>query len=200
MSEQLPEPATGGLEHAPATYPVTRGQAREFMSGIAAERFIWITLQESGAWGGHLHRAVLAIALEEGPDDEEVDIIPLYVDEYVKQPPYWEKTEDVEYLKWQATKHAERNAQLAHSSLADLIAYDPNYEVRRDEALQQLNGAFGYFGQSDIPAGIIAAFDEKTNDRIRDKYFYGRNGLTGERYTEAKYPEYSDSPIPDPNT
>jgi hypothetical protein len=198
MSEQLPE--IPQLEQASerSEYPVTRGQAREFMKRIADERFIWEKLHASGQWGGHLHRAILGIALGEGGDEEVVDIIPLYVDEYVKQPPHYQAGEDIEYLAQTALHSVTHNADIARHKVSDLESYDPNYLMRRDEALRQLESSFGYFGQSEISPGLLRAFDDATNERIQDKYFYGRNGMTGERYSDPKFPEYTENPIPKP--
>lgn len=177
----------------PIAYPVTIGQARDFMRKIIDEEFVWQQLAEIEHWGGHLHRAVLAIALINQPEDTPVDIIPLYVEAYVKQPKHWGKDDDPEMIRKFAQRSIERNAQEANRAL------DDSYDARRDHAIREIEAAFGYFQQSELTPAILTAFDEETNRRLRDKYFYSRNGLTGERYYPAEYPEYQDNPIPDPD-
>lgn len=173
------------------TYPVTVGQARTFMKGIIEEEFVWEELDRQGMWGGHLHRAVLKIALLEEDEDFEVDIIPLYVDEYIKAPSGWVR----DYSERRLKDFSQRN--IVHV-VTDIRALDEHYEERRDHGLEELEAAFSYFNQSELPPYIMDAFDRETNARLRDKYFYGRNGLTGERYEPPEYPEYANSPIPPP--
>lgn len=177
---------------ARVAYPVTIQQARDFMSNIADEEFLWRKMAETGEWGGHLHRAILKIALMSGAPDAEVDIIPLYVDEYVKQPPHDSAGLDEGKLAAFALHYATENALRANRH------FDGDYEARRDHALAEIESTFLYFDRSGLPPGLMFAFDEETRDRIRDKYFYARNGLTGERHDPIRFPDSTLAQIPDP--
>jgi hypothetical protein len=188
----LPEQGQSYLQYdtqPQVVYPVTIGQARDFISRIVQEEFVWRELLASETWGWHLHRAILRIALTEGPLEDVVDIIPLYVEECIKNPHYINSNDTREKI-----------AQVALEGVRDKASQiQTDYEEGSYDVVGELEAAFIYSGRSGLSPHVMYAFDPETNNRLRDKYFFWHDSHTKERLEPLQYPEYVNSPIPDPN-
>lgn len=70
---------------------VTYANCREFLTRLGATPETWQALDGQKEWGGHLHRAVLRVAMEEADDDEVVDLFPVYAELLVAEGAYGKK-------------------------------------------------------------------------------------------------------------
>lgn len=149
------------------------GDCRNFMRQVVEEEWVWPKLKNN--WGGHLHRAVLDIALQDNPDNELVDIVPVVLE----------------------VMYADESDKLGPDARARSFFYALD-EVRSDSEscdkpmLEQVEMAMCYRTQGDLPGGILLAFDGLKRDFLQDKYFYRRDGFTGRRVGEPKFKRQPD--------
>lgn len=144
------------------------------MRDVVEEEWVWAELAES--WGGHLHRSILRIALSEASDEIYVNIVPVVLQ----------------------VMHEDASDRLGPQarSLNFLSALDDLAEESIEGgSLEYVERAMCYFDQADFPGWILGNFGGLRRDYLEDKYFYSRDGWTGERRSPAKFlaePDFDD--------
>ncbi|MFO0971568.1 MAG: hypothetical protein U0520_04470 [Candidatus Saccharimonadales bacterium] len=150
----------------------TVGECREFMRRIVEEDWVWAKLYDSG-WGGHWHRAVLAIALSEGADKDVVNFVPFMLREIYSDKSTTHFAEDMPENR-------------ARSFLREI---DSQREAEDFESVLEIERRQGYHGQGKRPAWLPGLFEGLRREYLDDKYNYWRNGLTGERLEPRRFNE-----------
>ncbi len=149
------------------------GECRDFMRQVVEEEWVWPKLRDN--WGGHLHRAILDIAMQDNPDNELVDIVPVVLE----------------------VMYSDEPDRLGPDARARSFFYaldEVRNETERDHrsTLDQIETAMSYFTQGELQGDILCAFDGLKRDYFQDKYFHPRDGFTGQRVNEPKFTAQPD--------
>lgn len=148
----------------------TTGECREFLrERTFSEEWVWPKL--AGNWGGHLHQSILRIALLDADDDLMTNITPVLLEVF-------NEDDDTKY-------GPVSRARGLFSRLDDYRRNDPT----ANPDLYELEGLMVYGTKGERPAGVLGEFTGKQREYLQDRYFYARNGLTGERLSPVEFPD-----------
>ncbi len=168
VPENLNEVTYYGRDESPIAF-VSVGECRDFMRGIVDEDWVWPELQKR-QWGGHWHRAVLHIALLNESDEQYVSFMPFILRVI------YDDTDD--------RLSPQTRAMIAFTRIEDAR----NRNEGRLSATSIISEQ-SYASQGELPGSILRSFTGLRREYLEDQYFYGRHGLTGERFTPAKFTE-----------